>query len=439
MDKHKTLDTAVELVKDILIIGLICSAVWMLTSGGLMRRLPLGREDAASYSATQTHAAVQEEAVLPMRITATLQGGDEPARYAAQYDTQTVDGLFQQTAGLLVESLSSAEQPVTISRREWEAALARAPGLSFDFQGEMPLSALTGWLNAELSIPDARVNRLVLTGWEDSAALYYYDLSAGIWFRCVTQVVGTAQLENAMAGLSSNGAYYAFESDSAAGMARDTLLIPNPSPLTVYSASVPVEGGRTALENLMADLGFNLSGCAFYSGAEEEVGRSGSDTLRMAKNGVVEYYTGQDGPPQFPIQSNDGQSRMFDAVDVCSQLLWQAVHTRSGQARTSLSRVEQTEDGWRLEYEYSLNGVPLRMKSGPAAVFEVKNDRITGFTLRLRSYAQGEKQQIILPPVQAAAAMSALELEDRELQIMYLDGGEELIFPGWTAVAGKVG
>jgi len=435
MDKRNKLRTAVELGKDVLIVLLLCSAVWMLSRGGLINRLNLGEEDAAQVSGLQNNAAIQEEAVRPMRLTATLQGGSEPMRYAAQYDAQAVDTLFQQTAGLLMETLSSAERPQSVTRREWEQALARAPGLCFDFQGEMPLSVLTGWLSVELSVPDALVRRVVLTVWEGAAALYYYDLNTQSWYRCVTQVVGEAQLENVLAGLSSNGAYYAFESELTAGMAEDTLLVPSPDPLRVYTAANPMSAGRTALEGLMEDLGFNLAACVFYPGAGEEVGRSGSDTLRMSKEGVVEYHTDEDGSRQFPVNLSDGESGLFAAADACSRILWQAVHSRSGQARTYLSRVEQTQEGWRLEFEYGLNGVPVSLKGGPAASFEVVRDQITAFTLRLRSYAEEEERQIILPPVQAAAAMEALDLNGRELQVMYQDGGEERIFPAWTAVS----
>ena len=437
MDKRKKLRGLVELGKDVLIILLICSAVWMLASGGLMQRLERRETDASHSSAMQNHAAVQEEAVLPLRITATLTEGNEPVRYAAMYDSQAVDVLFQGTAGLLVESLSSAEQPQEITRREWEQALGMAPGLSFDFQGEMPLSALTGWLSVKLDIPDGLVRRIVLTAWEDGAALYYQDVTTGSYYRCVTQVVGAAQLDNALAGLSANGAYYAFESELTAGMDQDTLLIPSPDAISLYSVTNPMMGGRSALEGLMTELGFNLSGCVFYSGAGEEVGRSGSDTLRLSKDGAVEYHTDENGPAQFMIQSGTGYSQVYEAVDSCSQLLWQAVHTRCGEARTYLSRVEKTESGWWLEYEYSLNGIPVRLKSGPAAVFEVKNDRITEFALQLRSYGQGDESQIILPPVQAAAAMSALEIEGQELLVLYQDTGEEWVVPGWTAVSGK--
>ena len=437
MDKRKKLRAAVELGKDVLIVLLICSSVWMLTSGGLMKRLELRESDTAHVSGVHNHNAVQEEAVLPLNITATLTDETEPVRYSALYDAQATDTLFQRTAGLLVETLSSAEQPRQVSRRDWERALCRAPGLSYDFQGEMPLSALTGWLSAQLSIPDALVRRLVLTTWEDCAALYYYDLITQAWYCCVTQVVGTAQLENVLEGLSGNGAYYAFESDFASEMAEDTLLIPNPEALKIYTGANPMSGGRAALEGLMSELGFNLSGIVFYSGAGEEVGRSGSDTLRLSKEGVVEYHTDENIHPQFPIQSGSGHGRIYEVVDNCSQLLWQAVHTRCGQARTYLSRVEQTQNGWRLEYEYSLNGVPVRLEAGPAAVFEVERDRITAFTLRLRNYGESEQRQIILPPIQAAAAMSALDLEGQEMLILYRDGGDEWVIPGWTAVSGK--
>lgn len=437
MDKRKKLSAMVELGKDVLIVGLICSALWMLTSGGLMKRLWQREDHFAQNAGVQHHAAVQEEAVVPMSIAATLSQGSEPVRYAALYDSQAVEGLFQEVAGLLMETLSSAEQPREISRREWEEALGRAPGMSFDFQGEMPLSALTGWLKVELGIPDALVRRLLLTAWEDSAALYYQDVSTGVWYCCVTQVVSKAQLENAVAGLSPNGAYYAFESPLTAALEEDTLLLPNPEDLSICAASNPMSGGRGALEVLMTELGFNLSGCVFYSGAGEEVGRSGSDTMRLSKQGVVEYHTDESGQPRFPVQSGSGNSRVYEVVNSCSQLLWQAVHTRCGQARTYLSRVEETQNGWRLEYEYSLNGIPVQLKTGPAAVFEVENDRIVSFNLRLRSYSAGEQWQIILPPVQAAAAMTALELEGRELMLQYQDRGEERVVPGWTAVSGR--
>ena len=440
MNKRKKIKTLVELGKDILIIVLIFSALWMLGSGTMGQRLDLGRQDLPQIQETQSSPAEQMGMNRPLRLTVTLQGGSEPIRYSAQNDAGTVDILFQQTAGLLMETLSSAEPPQQISRMEWEWALGRAPGMCYDFQGEIPLSVLSGWMNVELSIPDAVVRRVLLTVWEGSAALYYYDIAAETWCRCVTQVVGELQLENVLSGLSGNGAYYAFESELSAQMDADTLLLPNPAPLPVCSAANPMSAGRASLEARMDELGFNLAGCVFYSGAGEEVGRSGSDTVRLSKEGVVEYHSGEVDSGQFSVNSVPGQSRVFSVVDRCGQLLQQAMGERCGQVRTYLSVVEQRgEDEWYLEFEYSLSGVPVRFQNGAAASFYVDNGHITEFTLRLRSYTPGEEVQILLPPEQAAAAMSALNLEGQELQVTYQDRGEDRVLPNWTAVFGEAG
>lgn len=438
MDKRNRRRTAVELGKDVLIVLLTCSALWMLGGSGLLQRLELSREESPQVTSTQNAATEQVQAARPMRITATLAGDGEPERCSLQYDDAGVDGVFQQVAGLLMETLSSAEAPQTVNRRAWEQALAQAPGICFDFQGDMPLSVLAGWLNVELELPDTVTRRLLLTVWQDQVALYYSALDDGSWYRCTTPVVSRAQLEHALEGLSANGAYYAFESEHTGQMARDTLLVPEPGPLPVYVASNPVSGGRSALENLMADLGFNLSGCVFYSAAGEEVARSGSDTLRLSTGGMVEYHAGQEGARQFPVTPIAGESGVFAAVESCRQLLQSSMNSRCGQARLYLSRVEQRGSGWHLEFEYSLDGVSVGLKSGPAARFEISAGAITAFTLALRSYAPGEEWQLTLPPVQAAAAMTALELEGRELQLMYRDTGEERVVPNWTAVVSEV-
>lgn len=434
MDKRSKWRTAIELGKDILIVALIGSALWMLFHGGLWKTVGLGGEELHSAAGQQTSATGQADAASPMRITATLRAGEIPERCVVQYDDDAVNDLFRQMAGLLMETLSSAEQPEPVSRREWEGALGRAPGVCFDFQGEMPLSVLSAWLGVEQNLPEALVRRVLLTVWEEQVALYYYDRNAKAWYRSTTQVVGAVQLENAIEGLSDNGAYYAFESEDTEQMAANTVLVPTPEPMPVYTASNPVSGGRSVLEDLMSDLSFNLSGCVFYSAADEEVARLGSDTVRLSTDGVLEYHADEDGAQQFTVTAVGAESRLAAAVESCRQLLQKTVSGRCGEARMYLSGVEETADGWELEFEYRLNGAGVMLEDGPAARFEVHRDHIDAFTLRLRSYALGEDNQLILPPVQAAAAMSALSLEGRELQLTYRDSGEERVVPYWTAV-----
>lgn len=437
MSKRTKLQTAVELVKDVVILLLMCSAVWMLAQGGLSRLLA-GR-DMTRTSSGQSTISDRTEFVSPVRMTATLRSLPESQRCSIQYDIGTVDMLFQQTAGLLVEALSSAEQPRQISRTQWEQALGCAPGLCFDFMEEMPLSVLSGWMDTQLSLPDVTVSRIVLAGEEDQTRLYYCDMETGGWYRCDTAIVGTTQLENALSGLSANGAFYAFETEWAEIMDPDTLLRPVVEPMQVFTASNPVSGGRTALEQIMSDLGFQLSGCLFYSGAGEEVGRSGSDTLRLSKDGVVEYHTDEGRAVQFPVMVQPGCSEAFSAAEACANLLRRAMNERCGQARVHLARMEKRAEGWDVEFEYSLNGVPVSGGEHAAARFEVRGGFVTAFSIRLRNYVQSEMHHYLLPPEQAAAAMDALCLEGEALYVTYRDMGEESVFPNWTAGAPRVG
>lgn len=434
MDKRRIRRTTVELGKDILILLLTCSALWMLSRGGLFQSLELGREPSGQISGLQDSSADLTRAASPLRITVTLRSEGEVERCSLQYDEDAADALFRRAAGLLMETLSSAEAPERVRESEWRQALAGAPGFCFDFQGEMPLSVLTGWLGGELSIPDAAVRRLVLTARGDGAALYYYDLNAGVWCRCTTQVVSAVQLENALEGLSDDGAYYAFESETAGIMDPDTMLAPDVGEMRVCLAENPVSGGQSALEGLMEDLGINLSGSVFYSAAGDEVVRSGSDTLRLSKDGVVEYTGAEGGQGHFPMDRIAGESEVFCAVESCRRLLEQAVTPRCGLARLYLDAVEQTETGWKVRFEYRLNAVPVSLHTGPAAEFEISGGSITAFTLRLRRYTESEQEQLILPPIQAAAAMGALSLSGQELMVLYHDVGDDQVVPEWTAV-----
>ena len=439
MDKRKMWRTAIELGKDVLIAALACSAVWMLRSGGVWQRVSLTDDRIPEITEQQVSAEDRAAAARPMSITATLQEGTVPSRCVVRYDDAGVDLLFRQLAGLLVETLSSVGEPVTVDRTELEEALSRVPGFCFDFQGEVPGSVLSGWLGVGRELPEFVVRRLLLTTYGEDVALYCYDLRGENWLRFTTGVVSVAQLENAGEGLAADGAYYAFESEITGNMAPDTVLITSPGPVPVCTAANPVVGGRSALEGIMEDLNINPSGCVFYPAAGEDVARMDSDTLRLSTSGVLEYHADEENARQFPVSAISGESEAFAAVESCRQILKQAAAERCGQARFYLSCAEQTQQGWHLEFEYSLNGVRVAQEEGCAAAFEIRNGHITAFTLRLRSYVQGEQKQLLLPPAQAAAAMNALSLRGKELQLTYLDGGEEYIAPNWTAVKDTTG
>jgi len=430
MDKRKR---AAELVKDVLIVLLACSAVWLMTRSRLLE--PLGRmfpKDVPLAGPGQAQSADRPDAARPLGLTAVLVRGNETVRYGVRYDEAARDALFQQTAGLLVEALSSAGEPEKISRRQWEEALTASTGVCFDYQGAVPLPVLSRWLSGEESRLTASARRLLLADCEGAAALYYRDEASGDYVRCRTEVVDLPRLEEALAGLTGNGVFYAFESELYSDLDPDTLLTPEAPAPAVYSAANPAAGGLAALEELASDLDFTINTNGVYY-AGEWVARSGNDTLRLENRGTVSYLAGEGGGEHFRA-SGDG---LFAAVEVCRRLAASALGSRCGQARLYLISAAGTETGWTVRFGYSLNGVPVQLEEGRAAEFLVENGRVTQFTLRARSYTDSGESGAVLPVRQAAAALTAAGLAGEELLLVYADSGGDTVRAGWAA--GKEG
>ena len=116
MDKRGKRTRAVELGKDVLIVLLLCSAVWLLARSQLFH---FHRTQDHQVSSIQTQSGTRADAARPLRMTANLAGSADNIRYGVQYDAGAADALFGQVAGLLVEALSSAGEPERITRAQW--------------------------------------------------------------------------------------------------------------------------------------------------------------------------------------------------------------------------------------------------------------------------------------------------------------------------------
>lgn len=423
-------ERAVELIKDALIVLLACAAVWLLARSRLLEPLgPLWREELPQSGPGQAQSGAQPEAARPLGLAVTLVGESGTLRRAVRYDEAECDELFRQTAGLLVEAISSAGEPERVSRREWERALTASTGICYDLQGEVPLSVLSRWLSGEERGPDAPVRRLLLAGWQGTAVLYYRDGRDGDYYRCRSKVVDLVRLEEALVNLSDNGAFYAFESELYDVLDPDTLLFRETPAPAVYTASGPASDGQAALEELAGDLDFaiNTNG-VYYAG--EWVARSGNDTLRLSGRGQLSYLAGEDGGEHFRLSGGGG---LFDAAETCRRLAAAVLGSRCGQARLYLTGIDEAPRGWEVRFGYSLDGIPVQLEEGPAAVFLVEDGRVSQFSLRLRCYTDSGQTSTVMPVRQASAALAAEGLEGRELLLVYADGGGDTVLAGWAA------
>lgn len=432
MDKGRKRRRAIELAKDVLIVLLTCSALWLVTRSQIMSSINgLLQEETPAGGTHETQGGTRADA-RPLRIVASLPGETRTGRCALQYDQVAVDGLFQQVVGLLVETLSSAGAPEEVTRSQWEQALTTPPSLCLDFQGELPLTVLSGWLAGEEIDNTATVRRLVLTVWEKSVALYYQDRNDGSYYRCLSEVANGQHLTEALVSLQDNGAYYAFESGQYDWLDPDTLLTDSVPTPDVYQVKNPLSGDQSALEQIMTALDLPVNSSSFYSVGDERVARIGGDNLRLSGNGVVEYHA-EEGSSLFTAAAQPEDATLFQVVEACRKLAAATVGSNAGQARLYFSGVRESEEGLEVSFNYCLNGIPVRLEDGAAAWFQVENGRITRFVLRYRSYTDSGETSVVLPIPQAAAAMEAMGLEGEELLLVYSDNGGETVSASWAA------
>lgn len=430
---------AVEILKDVLIVLLTCSALWLAAQTQLLGPFRgLFREERTQPSPGQSQSGERVGAALPMAMAVNLPGGEGPElpggqgeRYGVQYDQAACEALFRQVAGPLAETLSSAGVPRTASRGEWEQALTGCLGVYMDFQGRIPISVLTSWLSGGVSRLDAVVRKLVLTVQEEGVALYYRDEEDGGYYCCQSQVVDARALAGTLSGMTGNGTFFAFESELYGALDPDTLLpaaVPAPG---TYAVSNPVTGGQGALESVVRDLGFSLNSTSFYS-AGEQVARSGDDNVRLSDRGVA-LYTGGEGASRYPVTEREGASALAESVETCRRLAAAALLPRCGEARLYLISALPVPGGWDVDFGYSLNGLPVHLDGGSAASFQVRNGAVVQFVLRFRSYAAAGSPSLVLPPRQAAAALAAKGLTGEELLLTYTDAGGDILSAGWSA------
>lgn len=437
MDKKRRL---IELIKDALILLLSCSALWLAARTPLADPLwDLFREEGPQVIRGRDQVGGLDSGVLPMAMSANLPGGigspegSEGVRYGICYDQTACQELFQKVAGSLAETLSSSGAPEEVDRGEWEAALTARLGIYMDFQGEVPLPVLVGWLSGGETELTATVRRLVLTQWEGGTDVYYLNEEDGGFYRCRSEVADSFSLAEALSGLTDNGAFFAFESELYAGLAPDTLLLPDAPAPAVYNAANPMNAGQGALESLVQDLGFSLNSTSFYS-TDEQVARSGDDSVRLSGRGVAQYqYEGRAGDGLFPILRQGEGNDLFDRVETCRQIALSAMGGRCGEARLYLQSVTERSGGLEIDFGYSLNGVPVLLDWGCAARFLVEGDQVVQFSVCLRSYTAAGESGLVLPPRQGTAALLARGLEGEELLLTYADSGGDTLSAGWSA------
>lgn len=423
-----------EWVKNLLIAALSLSALWLLTLSPMYMGSPLQARIQALFSAGETDGAPPSvsltAAARPTRIAVVNDDG----RYGVQYDTQAVDAAFDNLGALLGEAVGTASAPFVIQEARWRQALTQ-PGVYFDFSGAIPFSALSGWLrggevNTALT---ANARRMVLSfgDGENDVWLFWLDEDTGHFYACSTPLDRTLHLLPNLASWLPNAAFFAFEDPDYADCYPYTLITSTPSP-AVYSASTPLSAENDAnAGQVLAALNYAAAAGSSYATSEGTRYTDGNNTFLLTNSGTLRYHAAD---PVQPASADAEAPTTAQLIEVTRKLAADTLGLLCGDARIYLISAQADGDSLSITYGYSLNGAAVSLyDEGWAARFTIEKGALSGFTLHFRSYTATASSTLLLPELQAVAALNALNARGGELLLSYRDTGGDSVTAGWIA------
>ena len=434
LPKRSRKERLLELGKDILIVCLMLSAVYLAVrsqlytglagEGTLLAQMAGWLRPTPAVENSDHTPGVPGEPVPAVRLAICHGVGDNgaPIRYGVQYDDEVLLPIVSALSSYFTEGLASAGDPKEIAAQEWQEML-RAPGVYLDLLNGVPLD----YLGAEGLTQSAR--RLVLA-WDggSTATLCYQEAESGHYYRCSTSVTWEGYLSDALQSYTDNGARYGFELEQTIyGALSPELMLLSSSPRpAIYQAMRPLDlsnsSDRGTLENAM---GFHGSD---YQVPGEWVIRE-DDELRIATDGSMHYEaSGTQLEVRYPALDGSGSPSRSAAIAAAYRLTQQALSAWCGSSesagRLTLSQVEEVEGGWQVSLDYVLDGAVVLFEDGrPAAEFTILGGQVTAFTIRPRCYQETEHLSTLLSERLAAAALEGLHTQEKraELLLFYED------------------
>lgn len=414
----------IELVKDLLIILLTCSAIFLAWQTPMATHLRGWVGPAAPVVEDPTFP--NEEALTPYALRVNNSLGS----YGVSYDEASLSRVFQRFSSLIGEAFSTASTPGTLVQRSWRALL-EAPGLYCVFQGKVPLSVLSAWLGTGETLT-GQAEALVLAREGNRVTLAWRD--GNDCYRAPTQLSYDAGFSQLLEDFNPNGAAFAYAlaatDDAYKALDPYVLLTVNtPQPLVYAAASPDLVGDRAALSRLLSALGF-LSGVdSVYETPDGLTVTESGDRLQVTTAGQVTYRAGEES--RYPISSNQ-EPTAAQAAQAAWELLCRIAEPFENSPDYVLTGIEETEGGWAVTFGARLDGIPVSIgEKGYSARVVTEGRKISEFTFTLRAYTPADNVTLIPSGRLAAAALRSITGTDGKLTLRYSDNLSATLTAGW--------
>lgn len=413
----------VELGKDLLIVALTCSALFLAAQTPMASHL---RGWVAPPEPTAVPVLQSSQLVYPYAMSIR----NDKGLYGVSYDEAAVNRAFDRFASFLGEAISAHGAPETIPPARWRALLD-SPGVCWIFQGQPPLSTLAARLGVtgELS----GFAQSLLLAW-DGQEMWLAWREGEEFYRAATTVSYEGHLSAALDDFSPNGAAFAYTlSDDEVYDALDpyvlvTMAAPQPKVYTALSPDLTV-GGEDQ-NRLLTALGFLPSPETSYVTADGLAVTESGDRLLLTSAGEVSFRAGEE--TRYPVREG-GAITPLEAARAAGELLSRATAAWAGEGDYVLTGVHETDAGWEVTFHTRLGGVPLlTARDGWSARFLLEKGRISEFFFTLRAYTPTEETTVLPHQRLAAAAMRSLPKGSGQLMLCYSDNRNQTLTAGWV-------
>lgn len=411
--------------KNLLIAVLLCSAVWLLADSQLFGHLPWKMQSRPTGTVQQVAVPATGKVTLPLAVAVIRENGV----CAARYDAAAVDDLFRHLSPVLGEALAGAGQPQREGAQLWLAAISDHSGAWVELQGTVPMQVLCRWL-AGVDNPNltGSARQMLLCVREAQVYLLYrYDEQ---YYGCAVEGMSAEYLHEVLARVLPNGADFAVDRAEYHALAPQTLIVTQVPKPEEYTAVNPLTGGQS-MNELLQTLSFAPGITTVYQTPEGYRARSGNDTLTVSDTGRIGYERAGD-ERRYPLAGAQEDPGVYRAVETARQLVCAATQTWGGTP-VYLRDVRQEPDGWHVEFGYVLNATAVQLgEPGWCAEVVVDDEGVVRYQIILRDYQPTGKTTLLLPQLQAAAALEQMGRAGSGLVLSYLDGGDS-VRAGWMA------
>lgn len=416
-----------ELGKDILIVALTCSAVYLAGMTPMLTQLRSWMAPPPAVAEEQPRQA--RDSVVPWG--AAVRNG--LGLYGVCYDETAVERIFSLTSSLLGEALTTAAAPEGITAPRWRQLL-EGEGIYFQFQGQVPLEALSAWLGEGGSLT-GNAQAMVLS-WDGEAAwLGWQDGEA--WYCSAVEVAYAGHMDGVLDEFSPNGAAFAYtlqEADETYDSLDPYVLVAAATqrPPTYTAMAPDFIGDGSALETLLDALGFRSGAGSAYEAAGERAINENGDRLRVNSSGRVVFHAGEEN--RYPVTAAGETVTGAEAALAAWEILNRASQPWKGEGAFLLTGVEPTEEGWTVTFQSRLNGIPVRTgQEGWCAKFTVEERQVTDFTMDLRTYTATGETSLVTTERLASAALRGGHAGGKKLELCYTDNGGATLAALWMA------